>query len=81
MSLPLLDHGDRSSWTDTVAACHAAVGEYARAVELQAEAMSALTQVELARDAARDDGFAGRLALYRDSRRYVERHRTEADFE
>ena len=78
---PLLEDGERPSWVDTVASCHAAAGEYGRAVELQREAMATLTPEEIARDAERDDGYAARLALYRDGKRYVERHRTEADYE
>lgn len=80
-AMPLLDDPGRPAWIDTVAACHAAVGEYPRAVELQIEAMATLTPDEIARDAERDDGYAVRLALYRENRRYVERHRTGADWE
>jgi len=80
-AMPLLVDDSRPSWIDTVAACHAAVGEYVHAVELQLEAMATLTAEEIARDAERDDGYAARLALYRENRRYVERHRTDVDFE
>ncbi|MGY1408550.1 tetratricopeptide repeat protein [Luteimonas sp. A611] len=79
-ALPLLEDGGRSAWLDTVAACHAAAGDYGRAVELQTGAMSSLMPAEIASDAERDDGYAARLALYRQHRRYLERHRTEADF-
>ncbi|TYT25770.1 sel1 repeat family protein [Luteimonas viscosa] len=80
-AMPLLADADRAAWLDTVAACHAAVGEFPRAVELQEEAIDALPSGEAASDSRREDGYAARLALYRDRKRYVEPHRTEVDFQ
>src|SRR5690606_10077757 len=69
------------AWIDTAAACHAAAGDHARAIELQQEAMASLTPAEIEADASREQGFAARLALYRAGKRYVEAHRTEADYD
>jgi len=69
------------AWVDTAAACHAAAGDHARAVELQQEVMASLTPAEVEADASREQGFAARLALYRAGKRYVEAHRTEADYD
>jgi TPR repeat protein len=57
---------------DTFAACHAAVGEHARAMALQEQAIAALP---VRADGEPDDrnGFAERLALYRAGGAYVER--------
>jgi TPR repeat protein len=56
---------------DTFAACHAAVGEHARAVAMQEQAIAALPRRV---DGEPDDrnGFAERLALYRAGGVYVE---------
>jgi TPR repeat protein len=81
VALPLLENDRRSAWLDTVASCHAATGDYDRAVELQTAAIAALAPAEVARDTRREDGFATRLALYGQHARYIERHRTESDFQ
>lgn len=59
---------------DTFAACHAAAGEHARAVELQQGAIALLPRRA---DGQPDDrsGFGDRLALYRNGDRYVEQGR------
>ena len=75
---PLLALEDAApAWIDTAAACRAAAGDHAGAVELQEQAMALLTAEELAEDAGRDAGYAARLALYRAGTRYVEAHRVQ----
>ena len=64
---------------DTVAACHAAAGDYAKAAELQDAAIAQLTSQEAEADRKRDDNFFSRLALYRAGKRYVEAHRDGRD--
>ncbi|MDH5834580.1 tetratricopeptide repeat protein [Luteimonas kalidii] len=78
IAMPLLEDGNRATWVDTVAACHAAVGEYDRAVELQQEAIESLPG-QSAGDESGADGFHARLALYREGKRYIEPHRARAD--
>lgn len=58
---------------DTVAACHAAVGDFDRAVELQTRAAKQLAayETEPARD-GRTSGYERRLALYRAHKPYRE---------
>lgn len=77
MAMPLLEDENRTSWVDTVAACHAAAGDYDRAVALQQEAIDLLPR-EAAEAGFDEDGFHARLALYREGKRYVEPHRTRA---
>ncbi|MDI9237466.1 hypothetical protein QLQ15_00885 [Lysobacter sp. LF1] len=59
---------------DTLAACHAAVGRYQQAADLQAKAverLDVLARADGARFKAMADGFRDRLALYRSGRVYV----------
>ncbi|MDH5830423.1 tetratricopeptide repeat protein [Luteimonas sp. M1R5S18] len=77
MAIPLLEDENRTAWMDTVAACHAAAGEYERAVALQEEAIEVLP-AEAAEAGFDEDGFHARLALYRQGKRYVEPHRVQA---
>jgi len=60
---------------DTAASCHAASGDFQRAVALQREAVDGLTALQRERDRAEKDGMAARLALYEAGQRYVELHR------
>ncbi|MGO4222967.1 tetratricopeptide repeat protein [Lysobacter sp. TAF61] len=59
---------------DTVAACHAAAGDFKRAVELQALALERADAmaVKLPDYKEMADGFRERLALYRADRHYVQ---------
>ena len=67
---------------DTVAACHAAAGEFERARELQSLAIEQVA-VQLPADGNADvddvaaslEGFRQRLALYEGSQGYVEHER------
>lgn len=60
---------------DTVAACHAAAGDFARAVELQQQVVDSLDADEIEADAQRERGFASRLDEYRAGKRHVVPHR------
>jgi TPR repeat protein len=60
---------------DTVAACHAAAGDHARAVEVQLQVIAMLTPREAEVDRKRDDNFFSRLDLYRAGERYIKAHR------
>lgn len=62
---------------DTVAACHAAAGDFARAIELQQRVIDMLTPQEQEADRKREDNFFSRLALYGANERYVEAHREQ----
>jgi TPR repeat protein len=66
---------------DTVAACHAANGDFATALTLQeraAKAMAALESEESrAKAAAKPPGYMRRMALYRDGKRFEETVREE----
>lgn len=62
---------------DTVAACHAAAGDFSRAIELQERVIGMLTPQEAEADRGRKDNFFGRLDLYRAGDRYVEPHRDD----
>lgn len=66
---------------DTVAACHAANGEFARAVELQARAARELAAFESPRSKqernGKPAGYEKRLKLYREGKRYEEFDRNE----
>lgn len=58
-----------AGYADTVAACHAASGDYAQAVRVQREALDALSNEG---DGARNDGMRRRLALYQAGKPYIE---------
>ncbi|GAA4860082.1 tetratricopeptide repeat protein [Luteimonas vadosa] len=68
---------------DTVAACHAATGDFARAGELQARALEQVRKFQANLPAAPeggdpvaiDEGYAARLALYRSQKAYIETDR------
>lgn len=68
---------------DTVAACHAATGDFEEAVALQQEVVESLTDEERSAQATEGvDTMVGRLALYRTGERYREPHRDpDADWE
>lgn len=56
-----------AGYADTVAACHAASGDYAQAVRLQRQVLD-----DLAQTGERNDGMRRRLALYQAGRPYIE---------
>jgi len=68
------DPDQSAGFLDTVAACHAAVGDFKSAVDTQLDAIARLPKRE---DGAPDDqsGFADRLALYRAGKAYIELER------
>lgn len=59
---------------DTVAACHAAAGDYAKAIELQERVVAALGPADAETDSQREHNFTSRLEEYRAGRRHVEPH-------
>lgn len=66
---------------DTVAACHAANGDFARAIELQTRAARELAAYESPRAAAqrngKEPGYVRRLGLYKQEKRYEEFERNQ----
>jgi hypothetical protein len=60
-----------AGFLDTVAACHAAVGDFKSAVDVQSDAIARLSKRG---DGTPDDtgGLADRLALYRSGKAYIE---------
>jgi len=66
-----------SAWLDTVAACHAAAGDFKRAVDLQAQALELVKKEQDTPATANSGedytkGYRDRLALYTKQQRYVE---------
>lgn len=66
-------------YLDTVAACHAANGEFKRAIELQTKAAGQLAALEIEpiKSDAQPPGYQRRLALYTAGQRYVQTERGE----
>lgn len=65
------DTGDRPAWLDTVAACHAAAGQFEQAIEVQQGALAAVEK-DYGADSPMAAGLRKRLERYRAGERAVE---------
>lgn len=65
------DTGDRPAWLDTVAACHAAAGQFEQAIEVQQGALAAVEK-DYGADSPMAAGLRKRLDRYRAGERAVE---------